>query len=112
MDKDIPKTLYKYRTWKNEDGKHDYNKDVIIKDEIYFASPIHFNDPFDCKIHMKSELESNEYIRNVITNIIIEEQPNLNHQDLTTLVELEFKKKLWKDPENLENARIKNQVSN
>ena len=61
---------------------------------------------------MKSELESNEYIRNVITNIIIEEQPNLNHQDLTTLVELEFKKKLWKDPENLENARIKNQVSN
>jgi hypothetical protein len=37
--------LYKYRSWNN-----DYHKLSLLKNQIYFAPPLEFNDPFDCRI--------------------------------------------------------------
>ncbi len=42
MSKNI---LYKYRSWNNE-----YHKSTLTKNQIYFARPLEFNDPFDCRI--------------------------------------------------------------
>lgn len=39
-----PEVLYKYRPW------DDNGKKMLRDGEIFFASPRHFNDPFDCKI--------------------------------------------------------------
>lgn len=37
--------LYKYRNWDNSD-----HRKMLQSAEIFFTSPKHFNDPFDCKI--------------------------------------------------------------
>ena len=42
---DIPKTVYKYRDWKN-----DFHKKVLTHFELFLSSSRNFNDPFDCKI--------------------------------------------------------------
>jgi Protein of unknown function (DUF2971) len=42
---EIPDILYKYRDWRNS-----YNKKVLTDNELYFATPREFNDPFDCAI--------------------------------------------------------------
>jgi hypothetical protein len=43
--KGIPKILYKYRSWDTK-----YDKSLLLNQELYFASPDQFNDPFDCNI--------------------------------------------------------------
>lgn len=47
-DSKLPKHLYKYRSW--SDLLH---KRIITHNEIWFASPRSFNDPFDCQIPMQ-----------------------------------------------------------
>lgn len=37
--------LFKYRSW-----KEDFHKRVLTERKIFFTSPRHINDPFDCKI--------------------------------------------------------------
>lgn len=41
----FPSIIYKYRNWKSE-----FNRNTLIKSELYFASPKEFNDPFDCRV--------------------------------------------------------------
>lgn len=45
-----PKILYKYRTYSDEYGKRSLNNN-----ELYFAKPKDFNDPFDCLITVDYE---------------------------------------------------------
>ena len=45
MTQDIPEILYKYRDYGNK-----YHRKVIDDNEIYFAAPNEFNDPFDSAI--------------------------------------------------------------
>lgn len=53
--------LYKYRTWNN-----DYHKLSLLENHIYFAPPIEFNDPFDCRIienySLLSDAEKLDYV--------------------------------------------------
>ena len=55
------KIIYKYRDWKDP-----YHKVILLKNQLYLASPSDFNDPFDCRINANFSLlspkESNEYI--------------------------------------------------
>ncbi|MBI5916721.1 MAG: XisI protein [Bacteroidetes bacterium] len=57
---DYPKTVYKYRSWK--DGFH---KNILLHNELYLASPRDMNDPFDCRITsnflLLNEKERREY---------------------------------------------------
>ena len=43
-DKEIPKTIYKYRNWGNK-----YHRRLITNMELYFPAPQELNDPFDCQ---------------------------------------------------------------
>lgn len=43
--KDYPEIVYKYRNWTSE-----YNKNVLLKNQLYLSSPKDFNDPFDFRI--------------------------------------------------------------
>ena len=41
-DREIPKTIYKYRNWDNK-----YHRRLITNLELYFPKPQELNDPFD-----------------------------------------------------------------
>src|SRR5690606_38889150 len=40
-----PPVIYKYRNWKDC-----HHRNLLIKNELYMASPGSLNDPFDCRI--------------------------------------------------------------
>lgn len=48
---DYPKIIYKYRNWTEE-----YHKDILLKNNLFMASPEYFNDPFDCRIPINYRL--------------------------------------------------------
>ncbi len=50
-----PKTLYKYRDWSNK-----FHRRIITKQEIFFAKPSDFNDPFDSNIPIRWDLMTEE----------------------------------------------------
>lgn len=43
--------LYKFRDWENL-----HHKKILTERKIYFATPLEFNDPFDCKIIQRYDL--------------------------------------------------------
>lgn len=53
MNGEFPKTLYKYRTWKDN-----YHKTVLTKKQLYYSSPSEFEDPKDCKAIVRYDLLS------------------------------------------------------
>jgi len=49
-----PKVLYRYR---HLQGDHrEWTKRIITDSVLYFANPLSFNDPFDCKVRYRSSL--------------------------------------------------------
>jgi len=88
--------IYKYRNWEN-----DFHKDVLRENEIYFASPIMFNDPFDSKISENLLLIDTEEKREEFAEHIVNESKN----DLILM---------GKDPVNVKSnfkERLKNNLS-
>lgn len=63
-EKDMPSILYKYRNWKD-----DYHKGLLTHNEIYFASPKDFNDPYDCRITERFVNRTPEEIENYKTKL-------------------------------------------
>ena len=59
--KEKRRIIYKYRDWKDE-----YHKNILLKNQIYLASPKDLNDPFDCRINANFTLltpkEEDSYI--------------------------------------------------
>jgi len=51
----LPKTLYKYRDWSNR-----FHRRLISNQELYFAKPSDFNDPFDGNIPIRWDLMTEE----------------------------------------------------
>lgn len=79
---DLPKYLYKYRTWSNP-----LHRRIITHNEIYFASPRSFNDPFDCRIDWRYELltEGEFYLTQL--EIFAKNNPKLETGELTALAQ-------------------------
>ncbi|KAA3633652.1 MAG: DUF2971 domain-containing protein [Calditrichaeota bacterium] len=94
---DYPSFLYKYRNWEN-----DYNKIELLDSELYFTSALNFNDPFECKIPLNYEDESEEYIRKSIAYHIKERDKNISDADLHKEVDYWYNKKNWSNPDNIE----------
>lgn len=42
---DTPEIVYKYRKWTDE-----FDRRTLLNSELYLASPLRFNDPFDCMV--------------------------------------------------------------
>ncbi|SDT38809.1 Protein of unknown function [Mucilaginibacter mallensis] len=40
-----PRLVYKYRSWNDEN-----HRNILLKNQLFLASPKDFNDPFDCRI--------------------------------------------------------------
>jgi hypothetical protein len=57
---ELPNRLYKYRDWKN-----DYHKTIISKQIAFLASPGQFNDPFDCKIPIRYDINSEQLLEDI-----------------------------------------------
>lgn len=52
-----PSELYKYRTWNDQ-----FHKDTLYKLQLYFSSPVDFEDPLDCKIDVNYSVLSETQI--------------------------------------------------
>ena len=50
-----PEHLYRYRTF------HDREERTIVHDEVYFPSPLEFNDPFDCLVTYSTDCSEEEF---------------------------------------------------
>lgn len=72
-----PQVLYRYR---HLQGRHrEWTKQILTDSKLYFAIPLSFNDPFDCKIHFRSSLSLNQ-LKQKYTNLIKKKIPGLNRK--------------------------------
>lgn len=101
---DIPKAVYKFRDWTN-----DYHKD-ILKGEIYFPSPLDFNDPFDCNIPVAYELlQDDEQLRiDYFTKLVNTHKGFLNEYEKKNEIQRFISEGRYRDPEWLKWQARKN----
>jgi hypothetical protein len=63
---EYPEIIYKYRNWTEE-----YHKDILIKNNLFMASPDYFNDPFDCRIPINyTLLDTPEKIEKYVVSFV------------------------------------------
>lgn len=98
----IPETLYKYRNWNDPNHRR-----LLEKGEIFFTSPKHFNDPFDCKICFDIHSVAEVDIKNVRERMIRRDHPSLTRKERRKLDRKMVKgfNRDLKDPEFLSHAR-------
>lgn len=60
--------LYRHMAFK------DYYLDAILKNNLYFSSPLNFNDPFDCFFKLK-EIPNREFMDEILNRLEIEASP-------------------------------------
>ena len=99
---EIPKTIYKYRDWKNE-----YHRKIILQQELFIPSPSTFNDPFDSNIPLAFELlkEDKVLAEKYFTKIVAREYPNLSKVEIIKKVKSLLKENRFNDIEYLENHK-------
>ena len=71
----VPKHVYKYRSWAN-----DLHKSLITSRKTYFASPLSFDDPLDCKIMPDYSLLTKDEIYKKYLELSRTEHPNWPRQ--------------------------------
>jgi len=74
-----PEHLYRYRTFSDREER------TIVHDEVYFPSPLDFNDPFDCRIRVIPPKKRDLFIEVAKTSI---------HDNNPKLTESEIKEKI------------------
>jgi len=91
-----PTTLYKYRSWSD-----DLQKRLITHQEVYFARPSSFNDPFDGNIPVRWDLLTYDdcFQKNLELTQIIHKDKTLEIQKQIAK-QLTDSKKLW-HPDNI-----------
>ena len=81
--------LYKFRDWGNNE-----HKKILTKNQIFFAQPSSFNDPFDCHIDenftILSELEIENYIEEQIDFHVLENTFDIQQEFRLRIFDLEF----------------------
>ena len=91
-----PSMLYKYRNWTDE--KH---RRILTHDEIFFASPKSFNDPFDCRIKIRYDLmPEDEILRHHIEHLK-ETHPYLRGKRRKQRAKQQARKSPWRDPDKI-----------
>lgn len=84
---ELPKTLYKYRDWSNK-----FHRKLISNQEIYFAKPSEFNDPFEGNTPVRWDLLTEEDCFKKNLDII-----NIVHKDKDQEKVREYAWKVTKD---------------
>lgn len=67
----VPPTLYKFREWNNK-----FHKELISKQIAFFASPGSFNDPFDCRIPIRYDIEPEKQLEEIYYKFTKAKYPN------------------------------------
>ncbi|MDA3910284.1 MAG: DUF2971 domain-containing protein [Bacteroidales bacterium] len=77
---ELPEILYKYRDWNSK-----YHRQLIEKQIAYFASPGTFNDPFDCKIPIRYDINSEQHLEDIYSDIIKATPENVSEKKIREL---------------------------
>jgi hypothetical protein len=80
--KALPKTLYKYRSWDDK-----YHRHMLWHNEIYFASPKDFNDPFDSQILLQYERMTFSEQVDYYANALLAQTPGLEPEEARSKAE-------------------------
>lgn len=99
-DTTLPRTLYKYRDWTNQNHQR-----FITHQEIYFPKPTEFNDPFDGNIPVRWDLMTYEQCVEKNLEILNAFHKNKDQSQLREYAKkVTDEKKMW-HPENLAKER-------
>lgn len=72
-DFEIPPTLYKFREWNNK-----FHKELISKQIAFLASPGSFNDPFDCKLPIRYDIEPEKQLEEIYYKLAKAKYPDVD----------------------------------
>jgi hypothetical protein len=72
----LPNTLYKYRVWHTE-----CHRRLLERNEVYFASPSAFNDPFDCPRTLSFQGASAAEVRKKLRGLFQEGHPEVSRKE-------------------------------
>ncbi|HCV44261.1 MAG TPA: hypothetical protein DGH68_12305 [Bacteroidetes bacterium] len=101
-----PRCLYKFRNF----GMNGLHLDILARNEIFFSSPLRFNDPFDCRIPIRYDLASRAEFLRTFEEIAAIENPGLRRNESHRLAKHAFRNKLFKDREAT--AKLQEEVVN
>ena len=88
MTNEEPQFLYRYR---HLEGKHrEWTKRIFTKSVLHFASPLTFNDPFDCKVHFRSSVPKLG-LKRKYGNLVKKYMPNLNRAQRRTIAAIDVR---------------------
>ncbi|HNP18602.1 MAG TPA: DUF2971 domain-containing protein [Fulvivirga sp.] len=73
----LPDTLYKFRDWNNK-----YHRELLHKQIAFFASPKSFNDPFDCKIPIRYDIEPERQLEDIYYSVAKACYPNASVDEI------------------------------
>lgn len=80
----IPKFLYKYCRL-NEDTKT-WIQRIFTHNEIYFASPMQFNDPFDCKVQASFDATDDDW-EDYLNGVLKDRHPEWEYDERQAFVD-------------------------
>lgn len=74
-----PPRFYKYRVWTD-----DFHKKVLTDSELFFSSPMRFNDPYDCGLPFKQHPENSDplVIKETLERTVVNSHPHLANKPL------------------------------
>ena len=92
--------VYKYRDW--SDALH---KRMLSHNELFLASPISLNDPFDSRIPIRFNSGNEEKAFEMALRVVRYDHPTLDDAEHQKLANEIVAKGIWKDPRNIEEQK-------
>lgn len=77
--------LYKFRDFKNP-----YHRRLLQRNELWFASPEQFNDPFDCNIPIRVDKCPEDWLRQHMIEYALDENPSMSREEARKEVDEEL----------------------
>ena len=83
-ERSIPEFLYKY--FKLDAKNKKKIERIFTHNEIYFASPMRFNDPFDCRVHASFDATDDDW-EEYLNGVLKERHPEWEYHERQTFVD-------------------------
>ena len=77
---DLPEILYKYRCW-DDRQENMYQRTLLTNNNIYFAKPSSFNDPFDSRIALRLDKARAGDKRDLLLKRIRQDYPGISSKE-------------------------------
>ena len=90
MQFEYPRYVYKFRFFDQEDN----HVKILSHNEVFFSSPIHFNDPFDCRIPIRYDLGTKREVVQLYEKRASIKFPNMKSKDRRDLAKKGYKERL------------------